>query len=116
VGAEFYLMGEKTITFLNLLRKLILCAIFISLLIRLDGKFNAKLLTVLAETSFGIFFIHSYFISAFTQLELKILHGRLSGNIALLLIFIVFILLLSTGIVLLVRKGLGKHSRFLLGS
>lgn len=116
VGVEFYLMGESTMSFINLLRKLILCALFIGILIRLEGKFNDKYLKILAETSFGIFFVHSYIISAFKKAEENILGHYLAGNLLVFIVFIAVVLLISAVSILIIKRILGPNSRFVVGS
>lgn len=113
IAMEFYLMTDNSLPFLNFLRKLLLSCAFMAILLKVD--FNSKILSLLAEISFGIFFVHTYYIEAFKKYEEQFIGYRLEGNSLYLLIFIGLILLLSSASILLVKKLFAKKSRYLVG-
>ena len=74
------------------------------------GKMIKKSLSILADCSFGIFFIHNYFILVFWERY----HNGMDMLESLELGIVTIIL--STIIVLLFKKSFGKKSRILIGS
>ena len=74
------------------------------------GNVIKKALSILAECSFGIFFIHNYFILLFWE--------RYHNGIGILksLVLGITTTILSTIIVMLLKKIFGKKSRILIGS
>ena len=74
------------------------------------GKMIKKSLSILADCSFGIFFIHNYFVLLFWE--------RYHSGIGLLgsLRLGIGTIILSTLIVLIFKKIFGKKSRILIGS
>ena len=102
-----------TFTNINFIRKLILCCIFIALL----NKFNIhnKLLSLLANVSFGVFFLHSYVITAFKMAEKYFLGYYPQVNALIFISFIMTILLICIAIIWPIKKILGAKSRYLIG-
>lgn len=96
--------------------KFFICLFFLGLFIKLENLNNVlgdgikKILNLLAECSFGIFFIHNYFILLFWEKYHTGIGILQSLTLGIVTIF------LSTLIVLLFKKGLGKNSRILIGS
>jgi probable poly-beta-1,6-N-acetyl-D-glucosamine export protein len=78
-----------------------------------DRKF--ELLETLGYYSFGIYFIHIYFINA-TEKTVEYFHGNLSQNLGIFLMFTVAVIAASAGSIHLVKKITGKNSRWLTGS
>ena len=82
-------------------------------------------LNFVAEVSFGIFFIHAYFISAIKVATVYLMEGSvykgvggdvIPGSLPMLLLYAGAALLLSTATIWVVKKILGKHSRKLIGA
>lgn len=96
--------------------KFFICLFFLGLFIKLENLNNVlgdgikKILNLLAKCSFGIFFIHNYFILLFWEKYHTGIGILQSLTLGIVTIF------LSTLIVLLFKKGLGKNSRILIGS
>lgn len=89
------------------------------ILYALDRQFGIAqaLINKIAALSFGIFFLHGYFlsgtkivISQFTDLE-----GQFPGNIVIYLIFTISIVLIVLASIGSVRMVVGKRSRYLIG-
>jgi peptidoglycan/LPS O-acetylase OafA/YrhL len=97
-----------------ILRAILVCFIFTMLFYRLQfSKFH--LLEVLAEYSFGIFFVHFMLIIASRKL-IAISHFPVDFSAITFTIFLVIILALSTLSVYLIKKVSGPYSRNLIGS
>ena len=96
--------------------KFFICLFFLGVFMKLEkvenslGKMIKKSLSILADCSFGIFFIHNYFILMFWE--------RYHNGMDMLesLGLGVVTIILSTIIVLLFKKIFGKNSRILIGS
>lgn len=96
--------------------KFFICLFFLGVFMKLEkvenslGKIIKKSLSILADCSFGIFFIHNYFIFVFWE--------RYHNGMDMLesLGLGVVTIILSTIIVLLFKKIFGKKSRILIGS
>lgn len=80
-----------------------------------EGRFT-RLLGCLAETSFGIYFIHFYFILAIRTVSSKILGTEYPDSPLIWLISFLLVLVVSHCIVLMIKKLIGRHSRLLIGS
>lgn len=96
--------------------KFFICLFFLAIFMKLEkvngiiGSMIKKSLDILAECSFGIFFIHNYFVLLFWE--------RYHSGIGLLesLGLGIGTIILSTLIVLIFKKIFGKKSRMLIGS
>lgn len=97
----------------NFFRWIALCLIITYLFFKYDHKIGKKL-NPLAEMSFGIFFVHSYFLS-FLQKTFSYLQISLSGNILIILCVSAFIISASMTFLWVMKKTFGNHSRLLVG-
>ena len=84
-----------------------------------------KRLDYIADISFGIFFIHAYFISAIKVATVYLLHGQIysgksdsdfSGNVLYFFIYATIVLVISVVVIWCVQKWLGKKSRMVIGA
>ena len=82
-------------------------------------------LNYIADISFGIFFIHAYFISAIKTATVYAIYGKIytgegttdfAGNWYIFLSYAGFVLLFSTITIWVAQKMLGKRSRFIIGA
>ncbi len=82
-------------------------------------------LNYIAEVSFGIFFIHAYFISAIKTLTVYIMHGAIysgegtkdfSGTIPIFLPYVVIVMFLSVITIWIAQKIFGSRSRSIIGA
>jgi len=95
--------------------KLVLCTFFISLLYNFDHIFKNSF-SFLANMSFGMYFIHSYYISV-VKLLYKSKTGHLfEGGLFEYTIFTVAIVTFTSYSVYGFKKIFGKYSRYLIGS
>jgi probable poly-beta-1,6-N-acetyl-D-glucosamine export protein len=93
-------------------------------LLRWHGIFGSRL-DYIAHVSFGIFFIHAYFISALKLATTYLLTGQLyaghggallPGNVPVFLAYVFVVLMMSLGTIRLVQIYAGKNSRMLVGA
>lgn len=112
---EFYLFQE-TMTFVNYLQKISLSLFFLGLFIRLGDKVDSKLVRMIANTSFGVFFIHSYILTAGKLTSQSFTGSKVTGNILLYPVVTISVLLLCVFIIVLIQKLFGNKSRYLVGS
>lgn len=84
-----------------------------------------KRLDYIAHVSFGIFFIHAYFISALKVATVYLLHGRiyagdgaadLPGTLPAFLAYALGVLLISVIFIRLAQRVFGKNSRMIIGA
>ncbi len=99
---------------LNFLHKMLFCAAFIYLLWKFD-RFIPKFLAVLAEMSFGIFFLHYYTLLVLKAVYEKFAGHPIPGNLLNWSIYLVAVLLITAGIIKLTKKIFPKISRQLIG-
>ena len=112
---EYYYM-QGTMTWVNFLGKIFLCFFYIGLLVRLEGKFNDRVLVILANVSFGIYFVHSYYITSLKMLTKSYWNGNIHGGVPELILSTIVVLLTCSLTVWLIKKMFGKKSRFVIGS
>ena len=111
-----FLFMEGTFTYINYLQKLSICIFFLGLFIKFNSYLNSKFISVIADTSFGVFFIHSYYLASGKLLYLKINGEPAVGNLVLYFIIGISSLLICTLIITLIKRGFGKHSKLFVGS
>ena len=97
----------------NALQKLVLCGLLLVLLQRFD-RWIAPWLARLADLSFGIFFLHLYFIQAYAQLVLGDVFPP--GDVFRCLGLVAVVVLLSMLCLVIAQKILGRYSRRVVGS
>jgi hypothetical protein len=94
------------------------------LLYRYHGFFGGRL-DYIAEVSFGIFFIHAYFISAIKVATVYILHGVIydgqgsedvPGNLLTFTLYAAGVLACTVLVIWAAKRVLGKRSRMFIGA
>jgi surface polysaccharide O-acyltransferase-like enzyme len=82
-------------------------------------------LDYIAEVSFGIFFIHAYFISAIKVATVYLLHGTIydgrgsediPGNLLTFGLYAGLVILFTVAAIWLAKRALGKNSRMFIGA
>lgn len=116
LGIAEYLWMKGTMTALNLLQKTALCLFYLGLFYRLNHLLTSRFIGILADTSFGIFFIHSYILSASKLSYTKLVGAAPEFSILGYCIVVIGVMLSCVLIVLAVQKLFGKRSRMLIGS
>jgi Predicted acyltransferases len=99
---------------LNYVHKMLFCLCFIYWLWKLD-KYIPKVIGLLAELSFGIFFVHYYVLLAIRAVYWKTMGEQMPGNILNWAISLIIGLAGSVLIIKLVQKLLPKYSKNLIG-
>jgi hypothetical protein len=106
---------EAGILDLNLPLKLLISFLLVELLYRYDHVCRDKF-SYLADTSFGIFFLHQYMIRLFDRVILPFAGiPHINGSIWAFLVLVPLITGLSVALVALFRLVLGKRSRIVIG-
>ena len=94
--------------------QMLLCWFFIYWLWKLDG-YVPKGVAFLADISFGIFFIHHYFVIGLRYIQLNVLRLEISNVFVYWTLHFVLTIALTSALIVLVRKVAGKRSRVLIG-
>lgn len=112
---EFFLM-EHTMTYLNYLQKMAMSVLFLGLFIKYEDQLNYKPIAIVAGVSFGIFFVHSYFITAGKIIYSKLAGDLPEGSLISFTLLTIVVLLVCTLLIMLIQKIFSKNSRYLVGS
>jgi hypothetical protein len=112
---EFYYMNG-TMTYINYLQKITLSLFFLGLFIKFNCHLRSKFVSIIADTSFGVFFIHSYFLTMGKLSYLKIYGDQPLGNIFSYLLATIFTLLICSFVITQIKRVIGKKSKFFVGS
>ncbi len=115
---EFVIVPRPTA--INSLSKLILCVLIIYFLWLNESRFPKQfhdIMGFLAELSFGIYFLHDYFIIAYSGIanKLKINPFWTQAHLVTFAIIYSFSLGASIVLILIIKRIFGKKSRFLIG-
>ncbi|MCX7097281.1 MAG: acyltransferase [Methylococcales bacterium] len=114
---EYYLMPEtETMTYFNLLQKLALTALIMGLLIRLKEQSTNHYLNLIANASFGLFFVHSYLLSAAKLAYENLVGSKAEGDVLGYIFVVMAITLMGLATVYTIKKILGQKSKYLVGS
>lgn len=101
-----------TIPDLNIIQKILLCFLFISVLDNLE-KAEINSLKQTAQTSFAIYFIHPFLLRPLTRLSR--VWGNFEGNLLTLLIATFLTVTISVAIAHLIKLVFKKNSRYIIG-
>ena len=99
---------------LMIIQKILFSIFFILFLFRYDYK-KIKILNLLAENSFGIFFIHGICIWIFNVIVLKLKISFETSSFLIYLLISSLILTFSLSITILIRKQLPMMSKYIIG-
>jgi hypothetical protein len=100
---------------LMFVHKLIFCVFFMIFLHRFETV-KSKFLDVVAKNSFGIFFIHGYYILIFLLLKSRLNFSFPQNSFLIYLGVAIIIFILSLLTSMLIRKLIPKYSRSIIGS
>ncbi|MCB0774997.1 MAG: acyltransferase [Chitinophagaceae bacterium] len=109
-----YIYFEEYGFVLSYIHKMLFCAFFIYWLWRLD-KYVPKFFSVLADLSFGIFFIHYYVLLIVKAIYEKQTGHPIPGSIIYWTLNFILVMVLSVLAVQLIKKITGKKSRYFVG-
>ncbi len=111
-GKEFW---SITVPDVNLLQKILLCFLFMSILDRYENA-NISSMKKTAETSFAIYFIHPFLINAIASIAKKLnLNLSYQGNFFTLVLATFLVVVISMAIAYGIKAILKKNSRYLIG-
>jgi peptidoglycan/LPS O-acetylase OafA/YrhL len=99
---------------LNYLHKMLFCCFFIYWLWRLD-RYVPKFFNLMADLSFGLFFIHYYTLLVVKAVYEKLAKQPIPGNIVYWTVDLLLVLLGSILVIQAVKKMFPKQSRYLIG-
>lgn len=115
-GLYELLYTNDTMGYPNYLQKLAMSVFFLGLFIRFNESLTSDFVGRVADTSFGVFFIHSYFITAGRMIYQAVMGAPPSGNLFVYLLMGVCTLLLCVYLITSVQRIFGSKSRMLVGS
>ncbi len=110
----FYMSG--TMTFVNTLQKIFMSLMFLGIFIKAGDRLESKFIHLVADTSFGVFFIHSYVLTGFKMSYEHFSGSLMAGDVFSYAVLSVMMLLVSMSLILFVKHLSGRYSRFLVGS
>ena len=102
-----------TVPDVNLLQKILLCFLFMSILDIYENT-NFKLVSKIAEISFAIYFIHPFVVNILYSVSIR-LNLNYQGNFFSWIIAGFLVLVISAAIAFTVKAVLKKNSRYLIG-
>lgn len=98
---------------INLIQKLLLCFLFMSILDNYEHS-DITSLNKIAETSFAIYFIHPWIVQIGDNL-IDNFHWNYDGNLLTLILTTSIVLIISMAIAVTVKRVFHKNSRYLIG-
>ncbi|MEM8673683.1 MAG: acyltransferase [Cyanobacteria bacterium P01_G01_bin.67] len=102
-----------TVPDINLVQKILLCFLFISILNAYESA-DLSGLKKIAETSFAVYFIHPFLVNALISLTSK-LDWKFQGNILTLALATLIVTLISLAIAYGIKAVFKQKSRYLIG-
>ena len=102
-----------TVPDVNLLQKILLCFLFMSILDIYENT-NFKLINKVAEISFAIYFIHPFVVTILYSISVR-LNLNYQGNFISWILTGLLVLIISAAIAFATKAVLKKNSRYLIG-
>ena len=117
-----YFSTSSQVIYINFLQKIVLIFLTLSWLIQYENKLDSKYIMILANKSFGIYFLHGYILyfawATSNQITKNFTNSAadlLPGNILIFIIACVAVLLSCIAVIFLIEKALGSKSYLLVG-
>lgn len=122
-AVEFYAVFPK-FTSINYVQKIFLIFTLLGLMIRFEHFTKHKLISIVANTSFGVYFVHTFvlyaikFVSSYANTYFSINSNAkyYPGNFPLHFLATCMALILSIIVVLIIKKVLGEKAYILVGN
>ncbi len=114
ISFEEVLKGNMLVFNVYLFKALVLCFLWLTFFYRYRNK-EMPSLELLGSYSFGLFFVHYFFIS-FSRRIFEIKNVPFDFSILTYVMYFILILIVSTLTVYFVKKVTGRYSRYLIGS
>lgn len=105
---------EKWYDPVDYLHKMLFCCFYIYWLWRLE-KYMPEFVDTLAVLSFGIYFVHYFFVLMLRGIASKVFHTEIPGNLLTWTISLCIVMLLSVWALQLSKRILGNKSKFFVG-
>lgn len=109
-----YIYFEEYGFLLSYIHKMLFCAFFIYWLWRFD-RYIPSFFSVLADLSFGIFFIHYYILLFLKAVYEKLMGHPIPGSLTYWIINFVMVTVVTVLAVQIIKRILGSKSRYLVG-
>lgn len=109
-----YFTGPRFYDNVDFTHKMLFCPFYLYWLWRLE-KYVPRFVDVLAVLSFGIYFVHYFFVLLLRGLYQLVFQEPMPGNLVIWAICLVIVMLLSIWTLQLARRLLGNKSKFLVG-
>ncbi|GAA0565643.1 acyltransferase family protein [Chitinophaga japonensis] len=109
-----YFADQRFYDPLDYTHKMLFCCFYIYWLWRLE-KYMPRFIDVLAVLSFGIYFVHYFFVLFLRGAYQKVFHEQIPGNMLYWTVCLVIVMLLSVWTLQLARRVLGGKSKYLVG-
>ena len=103
-----------TVPDVNLIQKILLCFLFMSVLDLYENK-DITSMKKTAETSFAIYFIHPFLINAIISIATRLNLMTYQGNFLTLIVATFCIMIISMAIAYSIKAVLKKNSRYVIG-
>lgn len=111
-----YRQNMGTMTHWNYLQKISASFFFMGLLYRWNDRLQWKIVGTIAETSFGIFFLHDYVLAAGKLIWCRFHEQLPTGSLANLLLLSIATVAICVPTILLIKRVTGRYSRCVIGS
>jgi len=111
-----WLLTTATMSHWNYLQKMTMSVFFLGLFVRYNASLTSKLVSRIADNSFGVFFIHSYLLTGGKMMYERATGSLPDGNVLLHFAITMVVLMVCFYFIELVRTVFGKRSRMLVGS
>lgn len=108
--------GKETMTWMNLYQKSFMAIFVLGLFISFNDLVNNEVVNKVADYSFGIFFIHSYFISLGKVIYQYIYNSLPSYNLFWYVFSVVFVVTICMTVIHFIKNAFGTRSRYIVGS
>jgi len=112
---EFY-FTDTTYTYINFLQKLVFCIVILGILIRLGEKATHHYMNLVADASFGVFFVHSYVLTLGKILTQRTFSTLPQGSLWAYMLITVITLLVCMAFIYSIKAVFGHRGRLLVGS
>jgi len=115
-GALELFFMEGTMTYINYLQKITMSIFFLGLFYKFNSALESGLVSVVANTSFGVFFIHSYFLTGNKLVYTSLFNELPQGNLLIYSLTVIVTLFACVLFITFIKKITGNKSKYFVGS
>jgi len=109
-----YYAAERFYDPVEFIQQVLFCGFYIYWLKRLD-KYVPRFVATLAALSFGIYYVHYFYVLALRRIQQQLLHHEAPGTLLNWALGMVIVIFLSVWTLQLAHRILGNKSKYLLG-